>query len=118
MRRPALSRLPSLALGVCAWIGLALLAVASTTLDPTAGYPGFAAIVPTLAVVLAICGSDQRRGPGSLLALAPLRALGRISFSLYLYHWPVLLLAAIAVGHLSGIERQGLVGLALLVAAR
>ncbi|TMG39311.1 MAG: acyltransferase [Chloroflexi bacterium] len=79
MHRPALSRLPSLALGVCAWIGLALLAVASTTLDPTAGYPGVAAIVPTLAVVLAICGSDRRGGPGRLLALAPLRALGRIS---------------------------------------
>lgn len=117
MHRPALSRLPSLALGVCAWIGLALLAVASTTLDPTAGYPGFAAIVPTLAVVLAICGSDRRGGPGRLLALAPLRALGRISFSLYLYHWPVLVLAAIAFGDLSVIERWCLVGLAVVVAA-
>ena len=117
MHRPALSRLPSLALGVCAWIGLALLAVASTTLDPTAGYPGVAAIVPTLAVVLAICGSDRRGGPGRLLALAPLRALGRISFSLYLYHWPVLVLAAIAVGDLSVIERWCLVGLAVVVAA-
>jgi hypothetical protein len=39
-----------------------------------------------------------------------------MSFSLYLYHWPVLVLASIALGDLSPIARLGLVGLSMAVA--
>ena len=52
-----------------------------------------------------------------MLGLAPLRFLGRISYSLYLWHWPVLVLAAAWVGTEPSIEgRIGLVGLAIILA--
>jgi len=115
MSAPTLARLPSLPLGLGAWVGIAVLGTASIVLDAQ-GYPGVVALLPTLSVALVICGSDRRGGPGRLLASRPLRALGRISFSLYLYHWPVLVLASIAFGDLSTTARWCLVGLSVVVA--
>jgi peptidoglycan/LPS O-acetylase OafA/YrhL len=114
---PSLLRLPSRPLAFSGWLGLALLGFASTTFDPAGGYPGFAALVPTTGVALVILAGGRRGGPGRLLAIAPLRLLGRISFSLYLYHWPVLVLASIALGDLSAEARWGFVALSVVIAA-
>jgi peptidoglycan/LPS O-acetylase OafA/YrhL len=113
---PRLARLPSLPVAFGGWLGLALLGVASLTFDPAGGYPGFAALLPTAGVALVILASGRRGGPGRLLALAPLRMLGRISFSLYLYHWPVLVLAAIALGDLPTRLRWSFVALSIVLA--
>jgi peptidoglycan/LPS O-acetylase OafA/YrhL len=114
---PSLLRLPSLPLAFGGWLGLALLGIASLTFDPAGGYPGFAALLPTTGVALVILAGGRRGGPGRLLAFAPLRLLGRISFSLYLYHWPVLVLASIALGDLSDEVRWGFVALSVVMAA-
>lgn len=114
---PALSRLPSPPIAIGGWLGIALLGVAAAVLDPTTGYPGFAALLPTTAVALVILGGARPGGPGRLLGVAPLRLLGRISFSLYLYHWPVLVLAPVVLGELSPDLRWALVGLSIAAAA-
>jgi hypothetical protein len=114
---PALARLPSLPVAFGGWLGLGLLGVASATLDPATGYPGFSALLPTAAVGLVILAGGRRGGPGRLLAVPPLRLLGRISFSLYLYHWPVLVLAPVVLGDLSPLDRWSLVGLTVVIAA-
>jgi peptidoglycan/LPS O-acetylase OafA/YrhL len=114
---PALARLPSLPIAVGGWLGLLFLGIASLTLDPTSGYPGLAALLPTTGVALVVLATGRRGGPGPLLAFAPLRILGRISFSLYLYHWPVLVLASIAFGELSTALRWSFVGLSIVIAA-
>jgi peptidoglycan/LPS O-acetylase OafA/YrhL len=41
---------------------------------------------------------DRVPGPGIVLALPPMRYVGRISYSLYLWHWPILILPAAFVG--------------------
>jgi hypothetical protein len=117
MHAPALARLPSRPAALGGWIGLGLLGIASVTLQPATGYPGFAALLPSVGIALVITSGDRRGGPGRLLSVAPLRVLGRISFSLYLYHWPVLILASMVFGPLSPALRWSFVVLAVAIAA-
>ena len=57
---------------------------------PTRRTRGVAALLPTLGSAALILSGTRRFSPGHLLVLAPMRWLGRISFSLYLVHWPIL----------------------------
>jgi peptidoglycan/LPS O-acetylase OafA/YrhL len=91
-------RLIGAVLSVTGWLGLAaVLASGVFLIDASTPYPGTAAILPTLGAAALVAGGTRRGSPGALLATAPLRFLGRISYSLYLVHWPVFLLAAPAL---------------------
>jgi peptidoglycan/LPS O-acetylase OafA/YrhL len=87
-------RLPGLAAAIAGWGGLALILVACNELGATTPYPGTAALLPVLGTALVIGGgcATPLQGCGRILALAPMRAVGRVSYSWYLWHWPVLLL--------------------------
>jgi peptidoglycan/LPS O-acetylase OafA/YrhL len=78
------------------WAALVGLLLAAAVIDSrTTPYPGTWALVPTLAGVLLIASGTQRFGPGLLLRSMPARFLGKISYSLYLWHWPVLILGGL-----------------------
>jgi peptidoglycan/LPS O-acetylase OafA/YrhL len=100
------------------WAGLTLIVVAGAWFDANMAYPGWRASLPTAgaAIVLAVGARARAAGVSRMLSWAPLQALGRISYSWYLWHWPVLLLGA-ALTTLDGIARTGLVALSLLLAA-
>lgn len=71
--------------------GLVAVAACVYLLDGT-DYPGWIVIIPTTATAAVLAAGALGTGPAqSLLALAPIRAIGRISFSVYLWHWPVVL---------------------------
>lgn len=73
--------------------GLALILGAGLGLSVTTPFPGWAAALPVLGAVALILAGSLGGGPASrLLSLAPMRGLGLISYSLYLWHWPVLVL--------------------------
>ena len=77
--------------------GLALLALAiligfSMSSIPSHQYPGAWALIPVLGASIFIIFGLQPQGPVGLIAMQPLRALGRISFSVYLFHFPVFFL--------------------------
>ncbi len=80
--------------GAAAWAGLAAIALAGVALTAEMPYPGLAAILPTAGAVALLYGGAAPSGPKRLLAAAPLRFLGKISYSLYLWHWPLLVLPA------------------------
>ena len=89
----------SQALSVAGWVALAALVWVALTLDSkTVPYPGTAALLPTIAGVVLIAAGAEQAGPGALLRLLPIRFLGKISYSLYLWHWPILILGGLYLG--------------------
>lgn len=82
------------------WAGLAMITIACFTLSSSTDYPGTAALLPTLGAAMVIAGgcAGTSRGCGRLLGLSPMRAIGRISYSWYLWHWPVLVFAPLLLG--------------------
>ena len=94
-------RLSPRAAAISGWAGLVLISVACTSLSAATQYPGIAALVPTLGAVLVIGAgiSTPTNGCGYALAAAPMQAIGRFSYSWYLWHWPVLLLTPALLGH-------------------
>ena len=113
---PLLRRLPDRLVGVAGWSGVAGLAVAAVAINGSTPYPGLLAVLPTGAAALLIVSGDRTWGPGILLRLTPLRFLGRISYSLYLWHWPILVLPIAAGIVLEPIGTVGLLALAIGVA--
>lgn len=88
-------RLSALPAAIAGWAGLALILLACTLLGPTTSYPGTAALLPVLGTALVIgagCATPSE-GCGRVLGMSPMCAIGRVSYSWYLWHWPVLLLA-------------------------
>lgn len=76
-----------LAEGLCA-TGLALILLSALVLREGMIFPGLPALLPCLGAALVIaCGSGTRAG--ALLRIPVALFLGRISYSLYLVHWPV-----------------------------
>jgi len=115
---PAVARrLPSSARFVLGWIGCAAIAVAALGFSPTTAFPGYAALLPAVgaALVLAVGlpGRQPRQGISAALSLRPLRYVGDRSYAFYLWHWPVLALAAQYADH----ELPVFASLALLAGA-
>ncbi len=101
------------------WGGLAAVVASVVLIGPEVPYPGVAALLPSLGAAGLILAGAGRLSPGALLATPPLRFLGRISYSLYLVHWPILVLpaATLAVGEeLSLPVRLGLAAASVVVA--
>jgi peptidoglycan/LPS O-acetylase OafA/YrhL len=98
-------RLPPLAAAIAGWAGLAVIVLACNRLAATTPYPGTAALLPVLGTALVIgtgCAATSW-GCDRVLALPPMRAIGRVSYSWYLWHWPVLLLAPALLDHPLGL---------------
>lgn len=100
-----LSLLPATIVG---WGGLALLLVTCTQLNAYTPYPGTAALLPVLGTALVIVGGTATGGLGAgrLLCRPSMRAVGRVSYSWYLWHWPVLLLLPALLGEPAGLPAR------------
>jgi peptidoglycan/LPS O-acetylase OafA/YrhL len=98
-------RLPKLAATIAGWGGLGVLVLACVQLGTGTPYPGTAALLPVLGTALVIgagCATTTA-GAGRLLSTRAMRAVGRVSYSWYLWHWPVLLLMPHVLGHAAGL---------------
>jgi peptidoglycan/LPS O-acetylase OafA/YrhL len=81
--------------------GFAAIAVAAGAYSVNTPFPGVAALLPVLGAVAVIrAGAPAGRiSPTPLLAWAPVQWLGGISYSAYLWHWPLLTLAPFVLHH-------------------
>lgn len=70
--------------------GLAFILAAVLWFSPDTPFPGLAALLPCLGASLIIWSGSRATLTSQILAAAPLRAIGLISYSLYLWHWPII----------------------------
>lgn len=88
------------AAGLLSWLALSGILLSGWLYDSGTPFPGFAAIVPCLAtVVLIYVNADQQTRVASLLSVKPVVFIGLISYSLYLWHWPLLVFARYGQTH-------------------
>lgn len=89
-----LSKMPDW-LAVCfGWVGLSAVIYSGLVIKATAPFPAWPALAPTLGAALLIAGGSRisRYSPAVFLGNALPQFLGRISYSLYLWHWPLLVI--------------------------
>ncbi|MDI6025818.1 acyltransferase family protein [Corticibacterium sp. UT-5YL-CI-8] len=94
------------------WLGLGLVAAAIGFTRPEYNFPGAWALLPTVGTAMLLLNINDRNPVNAILGWQPLVHLGLISYSLYLWHWPVLTLSTYYQGGQSG----GTVGLWLAIA--
>ena len=93
-------RIPQAWAALASWAGLAVIMVASVTLTGSSRYPGALVAIPTFgaALVVAAGAAQPKWGVERLLRRRTFQFLAAISFPLYLWHWPILQIAAQARG--------------------
>lgn len=81
-------------------VGVVLLGIALILLDDATPYPGLWPLLPVTATVLIVISGETGANPLSrVLSMRPLQAIGRVSYSWYLWHWPFILLAVAWLDH-------------------
>jgi len=100
------------------WLGLAMVAGAGLVFDAKMQYPGFYSLLPTVGAVFIIAAGsfESSSGVSRWLSWRPLQAIGRVSYSWYLWHWPVLLLGHALTGLDAPLYRAAWVVLSLVLA--
>jgi peptidoglycan/LPS O-acetylase OafA/YrhL len=78
-----------------AWLGVLAVLFAGMRFDADTAFPGAAAMIPVAgtALVLASGAINAQAGPFRVLSSSPMQWIGRLSYSWYLWHWPVLIYA-------------------------
>jgi len=74
------------------FLGLVLILVAVFLLDKSTTFPGYAALLPVLGACLILRYASHPGLVRSALSLPSMVFIGRISYSLYLWHWPTIVL--------------------------
>lgn len=95
--------------------GLGAIALSAVLYTAQTPFPGYAALLPVLGAAAVLLGGSS--APSGLLSEAPLQAIGRLSYSWYLWHWPFLVIGPYALGVPPGLTVNLACAFAALVAA-
>ena len=115
---PYPGRIPAMIASVASLTGILFLGLATITYDNLTPFPGFAAMLPCVGAALVIAaGVGGPSTGGRILSLRPLVWTGLISYSLYLWHWPILVFGRLIANHkLNAVERCSLIVLIFIAA--
>jgi peptidoglycan/LPS O-acetylase OafA/YrhL len=91
------------------WLGVLAIAWTAWAYSQSTPFPGYQAALPVVGGALVIIGHPRRGGGaglGTALAIRPMQWLGDVSYSVYLWHWPLIVLVPQATGHaLDAVDR-------------
>jgi peptidoglycan/LPS O-acetylase OafA/YrhL len=101
------------------WLGILAIVGSSHLIGGEIGFPGWVAIIPVMGTVMAlIAGSEHpKHGFGVILSSPLFQMLGRLSYSWYLWHWPILVFSAALLPSISIAGKITAAAAALVVAA-
>jgi peptidoglycan/LPS O-acetylase OafA/YrhL len=80
-------------------VGLALIIVGGVCWTVDKRIPGIWSVIPTAGALLLIAAGPRATGNRWFLASRPMTFIGRISYPLYLWHWPLFSFTRIVLGH-------------------
>ncbi|AZS36954.1 O-acetyltransferase OatA [Microbacterium lemovicicum] len=104
---------------VLGWGGILVLLYTAFRFDGQTPFPGYAAALPTIGAAAVIAASNTERWwqPTRILAVRPMRFTGDISYSLYLWHWPLIVIApSVPFWGLTIYHRVALLGICFVLA--
>jgi peptidoglycan/LPS O-acetylase OafA/YrhL len=100
------------------WVGLVLIGASTVLFDGGSSFPGWIAVFPVIGAGIVIAnGAPPGTSTGRLMGSGALPWLGRRSYVLYLWHWPMLVLIPIALGEALSLAGRLLVCAAAVVLA-
>lgn len=93
-------RMPALVGIVAGWMGLAAIVLAAFLFDGASMFPGWIALLPILGTVavLAAGTSNSTLTAARWLSMKPATFIGDISYSVYLWHWPLIVILPFVTG--------------------
>ena len=114
---PSKKLLPRPVMELIGWVGLGLIVISILTFSEYTPFPGLYAIVPTLGTVgLLYAGQSSGLLLASMLKNRIARFFGNISYSLYLWHWPLIVFYKLELSpEPSTMERYALVAVSIMM---
>jgi len=108
--------IPAPAQRIAGVAGVAMMVAAATLLDPTMKYPGLYALLPSFGAALFLSACPAASPVNAFFSTRPMVWLGDRSYSLYLWHWPILMFGEAYSLTDSAAGLIALVGAAMLMA--
>lgn len=95
---------------VLSWAGWGIIVLSVLQFNGSTPFPSYTAVIPIVGALLVIAagvpatssGQAASWSPSALMSFGPVQAIGNLSYSIYLWHWPLIVVLPFAAGRALG----------------